>query len=67
MKNMLQQLKTLLKPKTALELAAKELEEARKSKLEAETAREYAASVVKYNTDRIARLSRYVMKEGGEK
>lgn len=61
---MINYLKNLLRQKTALELASRELEEARKSKLEAESAKEYAASVVAYNADRIKRLSAYVMKEG---
>lgn len=45
-----------LKTKTELEILQKELHEARLSKLEAETALEYATSVVSYNDARIARL-----------
>jgi hypothetical protein len=45
-----------LRTKTELEILQKELHEARLSKLEAETALEYATSVVSYNDARIARL-----------
>ena len=45
-----------LRAKTELEILQKELHEASLSKLEAETALEYATSVVSYNDARIARL-----------
>jgi len=41
---------------TIAELVARELNEARKSKLEAESARDYAVAVVHYNDMRISRL-----------
>lgn len=41
------------------ELVALELEQARRDKLEAETARDYAHAIVAYNEDRIARLENY--------
>ena len=49
-------IKELLKPKTINEIIAKELREAHIKKLEAESAVEYAASIVQYNQDRIQRL-----------
>lgn len=56
-----------LKPKTELEILQKELHEANLSKLQAETALEYATSVVSYNDARIARLkSRITQLEGTE-
>ena len=56
-----------LKPKTELEIVQKELHEANLSKLQAETALEYATSVVSYNESRIARLKARVAKlEGTE-
>ena len=39
-----------------LELAARELVQAQRAKLEAESACEYAASMIQYNDDRINRL-----------
>ena len=56
-----------LKPKTELEIVQKELHEANLSKLQAETALEYATSVVSYNNARIARLKERIAKlEGTE-
>jgi hypothetical protein len=49
-------LKELFKPKTINEIIAKELREAHLKKLEAESAVEYAQSIVQYNQDRIKRL-----------
>ena len=51
-------LKELFKPKTINEIIAKELREAHIKKLEAESAVEYAASIVQYNQDRIQRLQK---------
>ena len=48
--------KRLLATPTPLELAARELVQAQRAKLEAESACEYAASMVQYNDDRIHRL-----------
>lgn len=45
---------------TPLELAAKELAEAERALLQAETAREYATAMVEYNDERIQRLRRYI-------
>ena len=41
-------------------LAAKELQTAEVSLLEAQTAQEYAASIVDYNTKRITRLRKFL-------
>lgn len=45
---------------TQMEMVNKELEEAKLEKLEAETAVEYAQSIVQYNTKRIDRLNTYI-------
>lgn len=62
---MIQMTKRLLATPTPLELAARELVQAQRAKLEAESACEYAASMIQYNEDRINRLIRRVdeMKE----
>ncbi len=52
-------LKMFTKP-TPAELAMRELVEARRAKLEAETGRDWATSVVAYNTARIERLEAYL-------
>ena len=52
-------------PKTELEIVQKELYEANLSKLRAETALEYATSVVSYNDARIARLEDRISKLKG--
>jgi hypothetical protein len=49
-------LKRLLTTPTPLEMAARELVQAERAKLEAETALDYAANMVQYNDDRINRL-----------
>jgi hypothetical protein len=49
-------IKELLKPKTINEIIARELREAHLKKLEAESAVEYARSIVTYNEQRIKRL-----------
>jgi hypothetical protein len=48
--------KRLLATPTPLEMAAQELVQAERAKLEAETALDYAANMVQYNDDRINRL-----------
>ena len=50
-------LKEPFKKPTPLEMIAAELAEAHLEKLDAETAVEYAQSIVDYNTTRIARLN----------
>lgn len=49
---------------SALELAAKELDQAERSWLEAQSAREYADAMVTYHGDRIDRLRRYIKEVG---
>ena len=60
---MFEYLKSLFRKRTPLELATGELVQAERSKLEAETGREYADALVKYNTSRIARLRKYINEE----
>jgi hypothetical protein len=43
-----------------MELAARELVDAQRSKLDAETARDYAGCIVEYNNRRIVRLQAYL-------
>lgn len=62
----LKYIKELTKPKTINEIIAKELREAIIKKLEAESAVEYAASIVTYNVERIARLNRRLEEHRGE-
>jgi hypothetical protein len=54
----LKYIKELMKPKPISEIIEKEMREAIIKKLEAESAVEYAASIVTYNVERIARLQR---------
>ena len=49
-------IKEIFKPKTINEIIAQELREAHLKKLQAESAVEYARSVVQYNEQRIKRL-----------
>jgi hypothetical protein len=53
---MITMIKRLLTSPTPLEMAARELVQAQRAKLEAESACEYAASMIQYNDDRICRL-----------
>jgi hypothetical protein len=63
----LKYIKELMKPKPISEIIEKEMREAVIKKLEAESAVEYAASIVTYNVERIARLQRRLKEhEGGE-
>jgi hypothetical protein len=62
----LKYIKELMKPKPISEIIEKEMREAVIKKLEAESAVEYAASIVTYNVERIARLQRR-LKEYEEK
>jgi len=59
-------IKDITKPKTINEIIAKELREAVIKKLEAESAVEYAASIVTYNVERIGRLQRRLKEHEGE-
>ena len=53
---MIGMMKRVLATPTPLEMAAKELVDAQRAKLEAESALDYAANMVNYNNDRIDRL-----------
>ena len=57
---MIIEFKRLMRRLTPLEVASRELAEAEMQKLSAQTAQEYAASVVSYNTTRIGRLRAFV-------
>jgi hypothetical protein len=59
-------IKRLLATPSPLEMAARELVQAQRAKLEAESACEYAANMVQYNEDRINRLIRRVDELKGE-
>jgi len=58
--------KRLTTTPTPLEMAARELVEAQRAKLEAESAREYAYHMVQYNDDRIKRLKARLTELQGE-
>lgn len=60
---MLKYIKELYRQRTPLELITWELAQARLAKLEAETAVDYAQSVVNYNNARIARLEAHLRGE----
>jgi hypothetical protein len=55
-KTMIATIKKLLSTPTPLEMVVRELVQAQRSKLEAETAQDYASNMVQYNDDRICRL-----------
>jgi hypothetical protein len=55
---MIAMIKRLLATPTPLEMAARELVQAQRAKLEAESALDYASSMVIYNDERIERLVR---------
>lgn len=57
---MLAELKRAISKPSPLEMAAKELVAAEHARLEAQSAAEYAASVVAYNDKRITRLLKYI-------
>jgi acyl-CoA reductase-like NAD-dependent aldehyde dehydrogenase len=62
----LKYIKELMKPKPISEIIEKEMREAIIKKLEAESAVEYAASIVTYNVERIGRLQRRLKEHEGE-
>jgi hypothetical protein len=63
---MITTLKRLLATPTPLELATRELVQAQRAKLEAESALDYAANMVQYNDDRISRLRARLTEMNGE-
>lgn len=60
-------IKELMKPKPIVEIIEKELREAVIKKLEAESAVEYAASIVSYNIERIERLQKRLYEHRNDK
>ena len=64
--NLLQLFKDKLRDPTPLEVISKELAEARLEMLQAETAVDYAESIVMYNKVRIERLNDHIAKFSGE-
>jgi len=64
---MIAMMKRLLATPTPLEMAARELVQAQRAKLEAESACDYASSMVMYNDERIERLARRLNEMKGEK
>lgn len=63
---MIASVKRALRRLTPLEMASRELAEAELQKLSAQTAQEYAASVVSYNTTRIGRLRAFIASQTKE-
>jgi len=62
---MIETVKRWLSPPAALVLAARELEDAKRGLLSAQSSREYADGMVKYYESKIKRLNSY-LKEAGE-
>ena len=58
--NPLNWIKTLYQPPSAETLALREMENARRSLLQAHSAREYADSMAKYHEARIKRLTAFI-------
>jgi hypothetical protein len=58
--------KDLLRARTPLEVAEKELIEAQHSKMQGETSVEYSQSIVAYNDKRIHRLNNIIAELKGE-
>lgn len=52
-----------LRARTPLELASRELDEAKRELLEAQTGQDYAKRMVEYHSDRVKRLTAYVANE----
>jgi hypothetical protein len=63
---MIGMMKRVMATPTPLEMAARELVEAQRAKLEAESALDYAANMVNYNNDRIDRLRHRLTELQGE-
>lgn len=55
-----EQMKSIFKTPTAVELAIDELAEAKRELLRSQTALDYSKHMVNYHTDRIIRLSEYI-------
>jgi hypothetical protein len=63
--NFISYIKQLYQPPSAETLALRELESARRSLLEAQSAREYAESMSKYHDARIKRLTTFLHRATG--
>jgi hypothetical protein len=57
---------SMFKTPTAVEIAARELEEARRQLLSSQSAAEYANRISAYHLDRIKRLSAYLVEANKE-
>lgn len=66
MKDVYQGFLSLFKTPTAIEIAARELEQARRQLLESQSAAEYASRISAYHYDRIKRLSAYLVEANKE-
>lgn len=53
-------LRSVLRPKSDLQLAVIELEDAKRQRLQAHSATEYARRIGEYHTDRVKRLEAYI-------
>jgi len=62
MRNLINYLRTIYTPPSAEVIALRELENAKRSLLEAQSGREYADSMCKYHETRIKRLTTYLHK-----
>jgi hypothetical protein len=60
MKEFLQQFLSPFRKPSPEEMAIRELEEARRSLLDAQSAKDYSIAICAYNTDRIGRLTKYI-------
>lgn len=63
---MINALKNMFRRRTPLELASKEMVDAELSKLEAQSAQEYAAAIAAYNAARVKRLREYIQQHTEE-
>lgn len=61
--NIWNELKRVFRRLTPLEMATQELVDADLAKLEADSAREYAAAIAKYNEARAARLREFIQSQ----
>lgn len=60
MNKLIETIKNMFRPKSDLELAVSELEDAKRQRLQAATGAEYARHMVDYHTTRIKRLEGYI-------
>ena len=58
--NWLQQIMAVFRTPTAEAMAVQELAEAKRGLLQAQSAQEYAAALIQYNSDRVSRLTQYI-------